>query len=124
MASGISNTFRIGGLATGVAALGAVFQHRVSASLEASLGKLPADLTKAVASSGTHAAAALERGHPGIVEATRGAFATGLNGILLIGAGVVLVGALAALALVRARDFHHPPAPDPPAAPVAERVRA
>jgi EmrB/QacA subfamily drug resistance transporter len=124
MASGISNTFRIGGLATGVAALGAVFQHRVSASLEASLGKLPADLTKAVASSGTHAAAALERGHPGIVQATRGAFATGLNGILLIGAGVVLVGALAALALVRARDFHRPPVPDAPAAPVAESVRA
>jgi hypothetical protein len=47
-----------------------------------------------------------------------------LNGILLIGAGVVLVGALAALALVRARDFHHPPVPGPPAAEVAESVRA
>jgi hypothetical protein len=110
-----------------VAALGAVFQHRVSASLEASLGKLPAAVTKAVASSGTHAAAAFEHGHPGIVEAARGAFATGLNGILLIGAGVVLVGALAALALVRARDFQHPhqpPVPEPAASPAAETVRA
>jgi predicted MFS family arabinose efflux permease len=124
MASGISNTFRIGGLATGVAALGAIFQHRVSTSLEASLGKLPAGVAKAVASAGTHAAAALERGHPGIVEATRGAFATGLNGILLIGAGLVLVGALAAVALVRARDFHHRPVPAPPAASAAETVRA
>jgi EmrB/QacA subfamily drug resistance transporter len=124
MASGISNTFRIGGLATGVAALGAVFQHRVSVSLEASLGKLPAAVTKAVASSGTHAAAALEHGHPGITEAARGAFAAGLNGILLIGAGVVLVGALAALALVRARDFHHPPVPEPPAASATQSVRA
>jgi EmrB/QacA subfamily drug resistance transporter len=124
MASGISNTFRIGGLATGVAALGAVFQHRVSASLEASLGYLPAVVTKAVASSGTHAATALEHGHPGIVVATRGAFAAGLNTILLIGAGVVLVGALAALALVRARDFHHPPVAEPPAASAAESMRA
>jgi EmrB/QacA subfamily drug resistance transporter len=33
MASGISNTFRLGGLATGVAALGAIFQHEVQAQL-------------------------------------------------------------------------------------------
>ncbi len=33
MASGISNTFRIGGVATGVAALGAVFQHRLQSTL-------------------------------------------------------------------------------------------
>ncbi|MGH2902769.1 MAG: hypothetical protein ACRDK7_04190 [Solirubrobacteraceae bacterium] len=38
MASGISNTFRIGGLATGVAALGAVFQSRLETSLQGSLG--------------------------------------------------------------------------------------
>jgi MFS family permease len=126
MASGISNTFRIGGLATGVAALGAVFQHRVSTSLEASLGKLPAAVTKAVASSGTHAAAALEHSHPGIVEAARGAFAAGLNRILLIGAGLVLVGAVAALALalVRARDFRHPRVSEPPATSTAETARA
>jgi EmrB/QacA subfamily drug resistance transporter len=124
MASGISNTFRIGGLATGIAALGAVFQHRVSASLDASLGKLPAGVAKAVASGGTHAAAAFQHGHPGIVEATRGAFAAGLNGILLIGAGLVLVGALAAVALVRARDFYRRPLPAPPAASTPETVRA
>jgi predicted MFS family arabinose efflux permease len=124
MASGISNTFRIGGLATGIAALGAVFQHRVSASLDASLGKLPAGLAKAVASGGTHAAAAFQHGHPGIVEATRGAFAAGLNGILLIGAGLVLVGALAAVALVRARDFYRRPLPAPPAASTPETVSA
>ncbi len=33
MASGLSNTFRIGGLATGVAALGAVFQQRITSSM-------------------------------------------------------------------------------------------
>jgi hypothetical protein len=96
----------------------------VSASLEASLGPLPATVTNAVASSGTHAAAALAHEHPGIVEAARGAFAAGLNGILLIGAGVVLVGALAAFGLVRARDFQHPPTPEPPPAPAAQSVRA
>jgi EmrB/QacA subfamily drug resistance transporter len=124
MASGISNTFRICGLATGVATLGAVFQHLVSTSLDASLGRLPAGITKAVASAGTQAAAPFEHAHPGIVTAARGAFASGLNGILLIGAAVVLVGALAAVALVRARDFYHRPQPAPPAATPAETVRA
>jgi EmrB/QacA subfamily drug resistance transporter len=38
MASGISNTFRIGGVATGVAGIGAVFQNRLSAGLHAVAG--------------------------------------------------------------------------------------
>jgi EmrB/QacA subfamily drug resistance transporter len=116
MASGISNTFRIGGLAMGVAALGAVFQHGLATSLEASLGKIPAGLAKAVASGGTHAAAALTHGRPGIVEVSRGAFADALNEILLIGASLVLMGALAAVVLVRARDFYRRSVPSPSAA--------
>src|SRR4029077_16031810 len=48
MASGISNTFRIGGLAVGVAALGAVFQHRLTTSLEMSLGGTQGALAKGV----------------------------------------------------------------------------
>ena len=39
MASGITNTFRIGGVATGVAALGAVFQHRLQSTLARARGR-------------------------------------------------------------------------------------
>jgi len=109
MASGISNTFRVGGLAIGVAALGAVFQSRLATSLQTSLGKPSAALAKVVASGGTHAAKAAS-GQPGIVEAALRAFTDGLNTILLVGAGTVLFGALAGVVLVRARDFHRAPA--------------
>ena len=106
MASGISNTFRIGGLATGVAALGAVFQSRLSTSLHESLGNPPATLAKTLASGGTHAASALVHGQSGVTEALLKAFAGGLNEILAIGAGATLLGAVAAVVLVRASDFH------------------
>jgi EmrB/QacA subfamily drug resistance transporter len=106
MASGISNTFRIGGLATGVAALGAVFQSRLATSLHESLGNPPAALAKTVASGGTRAAAALVHGRQGVAEASLKAFAAGLNEILAIGAALTIVGALAAVILVRAGDFH------------------
>jgi len=106
MASGISNTFRIGGLATGVAALGAVFQHRLETSLPADLGAPVSRLAQTVASGGTRAATALTHGHPGVLEASLRAFASALNEILAIGAGLALLGAIAAVVLVRARDFH------------------
>jgi EmrB/QacA subfamily drug resistance transporter len=106
MASGISNTFRIGGLATGVAALGAVFQSRLATSLHESLGNPPATLAKTLASGGTHAASALVHGRSGVTEALLKAFAGGLNEILAIGAGLTLVGAVAAVTLVRSSDFH------------------
>ncbi len=106
MASGISNTFRIGGLATGVAALGAVFQSRLATSLHESLHNPPAGLAKTVASGGASAANALVHGQPGVIEASVRAFAAGLNEILAIGAGLTVLGALAAVVLVRASDFH------------------
>jgi EmrB/QacA subfamily drug resistance transporter len=121
MASGISNTFRIGGLATGVAALGAVFQSRLATSLHESLGNPPAALAKTLASGGTHAASALVRGRSGVTEALLRAFAGGLNEILVIGAVLTVLGALAAVILVRASDFHGAgaAAPSAPAADAA-----
>ena len=110
IASGISNTFRTAGLATGIAALGAVFQHRLASSLGAQLGPPAARLAKALAAGGTRAAQALAPNHRGTLLASRDAFVSGTNEILAIGAVVVLLGALAALVLVRARDFH--PAPN------------
>jgi EmrB/QacA subfamily drug resistance transporter len=113
MASGISNTFRIGGLATGVAALGAVFQHRLETSLEGSLGAPVPHLAKAVASGGVRAASELAHGQIAVIDASMRAFASAMNGILVIGAALTLLGAIAAAVLVRARDFHSAGAPAP-----------
>ncbi len=124
MASGISNTFRIGGLAVGVAALGAAFQHRLATSLEGSLGGAQDALAKAVASGGTRAAATLARGRSGVVAASRHAFVSGLNELFLIGAGLVLIGAVGAIALVRVRDFHRRPLAGASAVSDAETAQA
>jgi EmrB/QacA subfamily drug resistance transporter len=124
MASGISNTFRIGGIAVGVAALGAIFESRVADSLHGSLGIPSAALAKAVASGGTRAGAAALPGHPGVLEASLRAFTVGMNTILAIGAVLSLLGAIAAVTLVRARDFHRAPpaeAPQPVTAGAASR---
>src|SRR5271154_5835474 len=119
MASGISNTFRIGGLAVGVAALGAVFQDRVAKSLHASLGGPQTGLAKAVASGGTRAASAFDHGRADIAEIARRAFASGMNEILVIGAAVVATGAVSAVVLVRVRDIGRRPAAEAATAPEA-----
>ena len=111
MASGISNTFRIGGLATGVAALGAIFQQRITSSLSKTVGANAAAVGRVVSSAGVKAAA---HGHSNIAEAARNAFVLGLHTILIIGAVVVALGAALAAILVRSKDFHRPIAPVPP----------
>jgi EmrB/QacA subfamily drug resistance transporter len=116
MASGISNTFRIGGLATGVAALGAVFQQRITSSLSGSVGAHAAALGRVISSAGVKAAA---HGQPHIAVAARVAFVSGFRTIVVIGAVVVAFGAVLAAWLVRSKDFHPttPPAPAPMSAP-------
>jgi EmrB/QacA subfamily drug resistance transporter len=105
MASGFSNTCRLSGVAVGVAGLGAVFQHRIETKLT-ELGA-PGRLADAISSGGTRAAA--HAGPPGaraqLEAAAREAFIAGLNEILLVGAAILLIGAIAAFALIRARDF-------------------
>ncbi len=113
MASGINTTFRQVGIATGIAALGAVFQHRVVGKADAlfaaipGLGSRAGDLAQLVGTGGTRqaieAAPAPLRGAVG--AATRQAFVGGLNEILLIAMAVAFAGAVAALLLVRGRDF-------------------
>jgi EmrB/QacA subfamily drug resistance transporter len=113
MASGISNTFRIGGLATGVAALGAVFQHQLTGALGGPSGSgVPGStLAKAVASGGTRAARQLAPHDPLLSGLVHHAFVDGINRLLAIGAVAVLLGALAAVALIRPRDFLPSPPP-------------
>ena len=121
MASGISNTFRIAGLAAGVAALGALFQHRIASSLAAQLGHPVPGLATAVASEGPRAAA----GHSRVLIPAQHAFVAGMNEILTVGAVVVGIGAVLGFALVRARDFYQDAAPvGTPAAPAPEREPA
>ncbi len=99
MASGFSNTCRLGGVAIGVAALGAVFQHRIETKLAELAPGAPAGLSDTVASGGT-------RGVPTrLADAAQEAFIAGLNEILLVGAATLLLGALAAFPLTRSQDF-------------------
>jgi EmrB/QacA subfamily drug resistance transporter len=93
MASGFNNTCRLGGVAIGIAALGAVFQHGIDSKLSELVPRAPSGLAEVVASGGGRGAAAHQ------------AFIAGLNEILLVGAATVLAGAVAAFALIRARDF-------------------
>jgi EmrB/QacA subfamily drug resistance transporter len=105
MASGISNTFRIGGLACGVAALGAVLQHGVQTKLAEAVPSPGHSLVNAVVSGGPRAVpAALE-------AAARTAFVSGLTSVLLVGTVIVAAGAVAAFALVRSRDLANAVAP-------------
>ena len=119
MASGLSNTFRIGGLATGVAALGAVFQQRITTSMSASFGAHAAALGRVISSAGIKAAA---HGQTKIADAARVAFVSGLRSIFVIGAIIVALGGVAAACLVRSKDFHSAtkrmsaPEPAPPVA--------
>jgi EmrB/QacA subfamily drug resistance transporter len=69
MASGVNSTFRQVGIATGIAALGAIFSHSIGAA------------------------------------ATPQAFVDGLNDILVVGAAVAFASAVAALTLIRQRDY-------------------
>ena len=113
MASGISNTFRIGGLACGVAALGAVLQHQVNAKLAVDYANPGHALVNAVVSGGPAAAAA---GFPASARhafevAARAAFVSGLTSLLVVGAAIVAAGSVAAFALVRAGDLARATAP-------------
>ena len=96
MASGISNTARIAGLAMGVAVFGAVLQQRVGSHLAAA-GYHGKDLAAAVSSSGLRATT----GNPALTRAADSAFVSGLRLVFVIGFATVLAGSLAAALLVR-----------------------
>jgi EmrB/QacA subfamily drug resistance transporter len=107
MGSGINTTFRQVGIATGVAALGAIFQSRVESKLVEVLPQAKPGLAEIVSSGGSQAAVRVVP--PGaraqVADAARVAFTSALDEILLIGALIALVGAVLGFALVRSRDF-------------------
>jgi EmrB/QacA subfamily drug resistance transporter len=107
MASGINNTFRLGGVAVGVAALGALLENRVENSLAASVGVNAHSLGAAVSSAGVRAV----QGQPSLVEPVTTAFVNGLNDLLLVGAAVLVIGAVSAAVLLRTPRRAPAPAP-------------
>jgi hypothetical protein len=124
MASGASNTARQLGLATGIAGLGAIFQSKIQSTLTPLVAGTPAsshvhELARAVASGGTGRAlqAVPPAAQDKVTNAAHHAFVTGFNTIALVTVAVAAVGAVAAYALVRPRDFVGAgggPSPAPP----------
>jgi EmrB/QacA subfamily drug resistance transporter len=99
MASGINNTFRQVGTATGIAALGAVFQSGIASRLPE---QAPSGAAEGIASAGPQVAA---QGGQQAVDAATQAFVGAFNEILLIGAIVAFAGAILGFALTRQRDL-------------------
>ncbi len=117
MASGINSTFRQVGIATGIAALGAIFQHSIIKSATNALAGSGRGGEIAAAAHG-NLGTVLESGgvskfaqhlptpaRTALIGAYHGAFTTALDGILVIAGCVALVGALCAFWLVRSADF-------------------
>jgi EmrB/QacA subfamily drug resistance transporter len=125
MASGTNSTFRQVGIATGIAALGAVFQSQIVRSTDAALrastlghevlirggNSLSAALTGGAvrqAAAGIPSAPA----RAALLHAYRIGFAHTLHDLMIIGTVVAAVGAVGAFLLVRQRDFVPSHAPD------------
>ena len=117
MASGINNTFRQVGIATGIAGLGAIFQHDVTHNTTAALassgpgrevltaahGKLNTALVSGEVSQLAHSLPAAARG--ALMHSYPVGFTEAFTTILLIAAAIALVGSIFAFALVRSSDF-------------------
>jgi EmrB/QacA subfamily drug resistance transporter len=112
MASGINNTLRQVGIATGVAVLGSLFASQVRSSVVDKLSTTPLaanahQIAHGISTGGaTYIVTATPPPLRGLVAAAgRTGFVDGLNEILLVGAIIAFAGALLSLALVRERDF-------------------
>jgi EmrB/QacA subfamily drug resistance transporter len=117
MASGINSTFRQVGIATGIAALGAVFQHDVTRKTTSVLGETALGRGVLTAANGKLGPALVSgnlrslmasldspsRGALGL--AYRVGFTGALTNILVIASVVAFCGAVLGFALVRGRDF-------------------
>jgi hypothetical protein len=133
MASGINDTFRQVGVAVGIAAWGALFLDRgsskvseLTAGTAAGDGDRPRQLIEAASSGNLDAAlgSVPAASRDGVAAAAREGFLSGLNDILLYGAGLAIVGAIVSLWLVREREIDREPVeaevgPEPVAEPAA-----
>jgi EmrB/QacA subfamily drug resistance transporter len=96
MGSGINSTFRQVGIATGIAALGALLQQLLSDRATGPLAHVPAEV--------------LAQGRPQVAgpggrEAYLTLFTGALNDLFLVGAIIAFAGAVLSFALIRQSDF-------------------
>ena len=131
MASGINNTFRQVGIATGIAVLGAIFESSLTTTITPKLAGTPAagqgaEIARAVAAGGAQKVVA---GIPAAERAAastaiHAAYASSMNDILLVAAIVAFIGAVLGLVLVRGSDFvtYGPPQPKPQPEPARTAV--
>jgi EmrB/QacA subfamily drug resistance transporter len=114
MGAGINNTFRQVGVATGIAGLGAIFQHHVASKALSGVAALPGVGTElahrlATGFSSGHAAQAIQALPPTVRQpaghVARAAFTSGMDDVFLVAALVAFAGALVSLLAVRSRDF-------------------
>jgi len=111
MASGINSTFRQVGVAAGIAALGSMFTAAISGHLAGALPPSLAGSAGGMESAIRHGSVAqliasvppAQRG--AVAFALRSSFATALNELLYVTAGLALVGAVCAMVLIRKKDF-------------------
>jgi EmrB/QacA subfamily drug resistance transporter len=120
MAAGINNTFRQTGIATGIAGLGAIFEHLVRSKVVHAFAGAPAAVRARVAHVPTEVLATGSakpfRAIPGGAHAYLAGFTGALNTLFVIAGVTALAGAVLGAALVRRGDFV--------AQPVAERATA
>jgi EmrB/QacA subfamily drug resistance transporter len=133
MASGINSTFRQVGIATGIAGLGAIFQHDVTKGttvalragghaqeiLTAAHGQLGTLLESGDVSGIAHSLSAGARAS--LEHSYRVGFTGAFTTIAAIAAAIALVGSVLAFTLVRSKDFvaSGPPGQAAPTEPVA-----
>ena len=116
MASGVNSTFRQIGIAAGIAALGSIFvssiQSHLTSALPSSLAGSAGSMVNAVRPGSVAQAIAplpaADRAAAGL--ALRSSFASALNELMYVTAGVRFVGAVCATVLIRRKDFHRPDA--------------
>jgi len=114
MASGTNNTFRQVGIATGIAALGAIFQSRITSFLSnAGIGPFVPSWSREIASGLTPQRNFSIRNPQSPAVIAHEAFISGLNTIFVVAAVVLFVGAVLAFLLVRRKDFVASQAPAP-----------
>ena len=105
MASGINNTFRQVGIATGIAALGAIFQSQIASSLPPIPSSVAHAWAQSIASGSLEIPGRAQSQGPSGFTTGQQAFIHGMNSIFLVAAIVLFVGAILAFLLVREKDF-------------------
>lgn len=113
VASGMNSTFRQVGIATGIAGLGAIFQHRVESEMLRRLATGPLHahsqvLAHSVASGnwGDAIKSVAPNSQGILVKAAHASFVAGMDQILLVSALVAGIGGLLGLAMIRRTDFY------------------